>query len=433
LMRYKMRHLGMMARTPLGRMQMADGIWHRSWPLLRRVAFVYRRLLLRKTHLAVVSGTYGKTTTAHAVRAALGLPHDPRVSQNYLSSVARALLRISPFADYGVIEAGIDRSGQMQLYASMLLPDTAIITSIGTEHQRRTGGVEMTRSEKVQLLSRLAPDSAAILNGDDPHVRWMGGKTRGRVIYFGMGQENHVRAVRIESKWPEGTAFDVEVDDRTVPVFSPLHGRHMIYPILAAMAAGYCERINLSLVAERLRNFRPIYGRMQVVHSRGGMILICDDFKSSVETVESALDTLAATPAGRRIAVLGEIAELPASQGTVYRALGARLAAGCERAYIVGKNFQRYASGAARAGMPRSSLIDCGPFPIRALERLRQDLQEGDVVLIKGRYTQRLGRIALALQGCPVGCWISSCDCRSCNCDTCPMLATGWGNHPVVM
>jgi UDP-N-acetylmuramoyl-tripeptide--D-alanyl-D-alanine ligase len=432
-MRYKLRHLRMMARTPLGRMQIADGMWRRSWPLLRSAACIYRRLLLRRTRLIVISGTYGKTTTAHAVRAALGLPHDPRVSQNFLSSVARALLRISPFAAYGVIEAGIDGPGQMQLYTSMLLPDTAIITSIGTEHHRRTGSIENTRNEKAQLLSRLTPEGLAIINGDDPHVRWMGGQTRGRVIFYGMGEGNHVRANRIEAKWPEGTAFHVEVDDRAVPVFSPLHGRHMIYPMLAAMAVAHCERMDLSLVAERLRNFRPIYGRMQVVNLPDGVTLICDDFKSSLETVESALDTLAAVPARRRIVVLGEIAELPASQGTVYRALGARLAAGCERAYIVGKNFQRYASGAARAGMPRSSLIDCGSFPINVLERLRQDLQEGDVVLIKGRYTQRLGRVALALQGHPVGCWISSCNCRSCNCDSCPMLATGWGNHPVIV
>ena len=43
----------LMSRTPLGRMQSVEGVWLRSWPVLRRAASLYRRLLLRGTRLII--------------------------------------------------------------------------------------------------------------------------------------------------------------------------------------------------------------------------------------------------------------------------------------------------------------------------------------------------------------------------------------------
>lgn len=65
--------------------------------------------------------------------------------------------------------------------------------------------------------------------------------------------------------------------------------------------------------------------------------------------------------------------------------------------------------------------------------RVLQKLQPGDVVLVKGRDTQRLDRISLALQGENVKCDIRFCDARVYRCDSCPMLRAGWGNRKVVI
>jgi hypothetical protein len=60
-----------------------------------------------------------------------------------------------------------------------------------------------------------------------------------------------------------------------------------------------------------------------------------------------------------------------------------------------------------------------------AIELLRKDLRPGDVVLVKGRDTEKLERIALALGGTTVGCQVSFCDADE-RCMSCPMLARGW-------
>jgi UDP-N-acetylmuramoylalanine-D-glutamate ligase len=45
----------------------------RSWPVLREVARGYRRLVLRRTWVIVITGSYGKTTTQRAITVALGM------------------------------------------------------------------------------------------------------------------------------------------------------------------------------------------------------------------------------------------------------------------------------------------------------------------------------------------------------------------------
>lgn len=73
-------------------------------------------------------------------------------------------------------------------------------------------------------------------------------------------------------------------------------------------------------------------------------------------------------------------------------------------------------------------------FLLAAVELVRKDLLPGDVVLIKGRGSQRLARVALALQGRQVRCDIAACDAGAWTpCDRCPMLERGWDGLRVVM
>jgi hypothetical protein len=82
--------------------------------------------------------------------------------------------------------------------------------------------------------------------------------------------------------------------------------------------------------------------------------------------------------------------------------------------------------------MPASALTDAGYSVLDAVEALRDDLGPGDVVLIKGRDTQRLDRVALALAGRNVGCTIPVCGLKHTRCDQCPMLESGWQGIPAV-
>ena len=419
---YSWRDIPSLLSTSVGRKHLRIAALLRLWPLLQRMAMIYRRTALRHTRLVVVTGSLGKTTTARAVSVALGGTDQDVNGYNFKSGVALAVLKTPPWRRFAVIEAGIDGVGQMIRYATITQPDVAVVTCVGSEHNRSLGNLRDTRDEKVKILTGLLPGGVAILNGDDPNVRWMATQTEHRAITFGLGEMNDIRASHLTVHWPEGTHFTLHANGKAYDMTTRLLGRTMVYPILAAIAVALAKGFSLEQVLPPLQELSPTPGRLEPIRLPNGVLILRDDFKSSLETIHAALDLFSEIPAQRRLVVLGEVSEPPGSQGPIYRDIGERIAPIASRAIFVGGNFQRYAAGARRGGLPSSSMRDAQRSVLKAIEFLREDLRAGDVVLIKGRDTQRLDRITLALMGRTVGCDIDFCDTRVVRCGTCPKL-----------
>lgn len=424
-MKYSPKQLIDLLRTPLGRQQFVAGLRYRAWPAYAAAARVHRARLPATTRVVAVVGTFGKTTTSRAVRAAVGLDPVGHVSGNCWDHVARRVLAARARDRDVVIEVGIAGPGEMARYADVVRPDAVVVTSIGSEHRRSLGTLERTRDEKAHMVRALAPQGLAVLNGDDANVTWMRGETRARVVTFGLGAQHDVAGSDLRLDWPRGIELTITARGESARVTAPLFGEKMAYPLLAAAAVALDGGRPLADVAHDLARVTPASGRMQAIALPNDVWLLRDEHKSGQETFFAALDAFAEIPAVRRIAVVGDVAEPTNPQGPVYRAIGARLAASAHRVIVVGSMYRRVAGGARDAGMPREHLVEAGRDPHDALALLRAMLEPGDVVLVKGRDTQHLERIWLALEGRTVGCRLVYCDSRT-RCERCPMLERGW-------
>ena len=432
-MRYPLRDVLAMFATPAGRSQLWEGVIYRLWPLSSRLARLYRQTLARNTRVVAVVGSFGKSTTTRAVSAVLGVPPHRKMLFNAWSSVAFAILRIRPSQRHAVIEVGIAEPGQMKPYARTVRPDVTVVTSIGSEHGRSLGSLEVTRAEKSWMVRVLPKSGSAVLNGDDPNVMWMNDQTPARIVTFGFGEACDVRARDLRLEWPHGTRFRLVAFGRERDVTIRLIGRSMVYPALAAIAVAHLEGVPLNDVLARLELLPPTPGRMQPVALPEDVVVLRDDFKSTLETMHAALDVFGEVPARRRIVLFGDVSEPPRPQRPAYQALGERVAGIASRFIVVGNGLDPYYSGARRGGMAKSAIIDGGRSPQEAAEALRGILQPGDAVLIKGRDTQKLDRVRLILEGRRVACSIRFCNLRMMYCKDCPMLEAGWGNHRPTM
>ncbi len=431
-MRYSLRDLAALTQTALGRQQLRNGIRFRAWPLYQRLARRHRRRLAPGTRFVAVVGSFGKTTTTRATLAALGRDPETNDARNAWSAIARVVLATRPEDRHAVVEVGIDGPGQMDVYARMLAPDVTIVTTIGSEHGRSLGSLDNTRNEKAAMVRRLSAAGTAILNADDPRVLWMRSQTDARVVTYGFSAGSDVRGSDPRLVWPHGLRLTVETGGRRRTIQSRLVGEKMGYPLLAALAAAHAEGRDLEDAAADLEQLRPTAGRLEIGALPNGAWLLRDEFKSSYETVHSALDALETISAQRKTIVLGEVSEPPGSQGPIYREIGTRVARIATRAIFVGRNFRRYATGARAAGMPRTAMVDAGASWEAAVEAVRRDLEPGEVILVKGRDTQRLDRVSLALAGQHSGCMIKTCAAKI-RCAPCPMFASGWGKRRVVL
>lgn len=431
-MRYSPSDLFHLLRTPVGRSQLKEGLLHRGWPVYSRLAGRHRRALRGHTRIVAVVGSYGKSTTARTVACTLGADPNRVSARNSWSHVAQALLAVRPQDPYGVLEVGIDGPGQMAEYARLVQPDLVVVTSIGTEHHRSLIDLEQTQSEKAEMVRVLDADCLAILNGDDPNVAWMADQTRARVLTYGFSEWCDVVACQARLRWPEGMLFEVEAADERITIQTKLLGEPGIRAATAGIAAALGEGKTLQEAAINAASVDPSQGRLQLVPLANGAFLLRDEFKSSLETIDVALDVLAEIPTKRKLIVIGEVSEPPGSQGPIYRRLGQRMAGIAFSIVVLGDHRRRYAVGAKAGGMHPDRVINAGPDLAKAIDTIKEILQPGDVVLVKGRNTQKLERISLALLGRPVGCEIRFCDAKL-RCDACPQLESGWQGRRVVM
>ncbi|MEO8485875.1 MAG: Mur ligase family protein [Betaproteobacteria bacterium] len=432
-MRYRWRDIPLLFQTPAGRIQLREGLLFRLWPLSSRLAMLHRRTFARRTRVVAIVGSFGKSTTLRAATAALGIVATPTMLNNAWGSASRAMLRIRPGQPRAVIEIGISDKGQMRGYARMARPDITVVTSIGSEHHRSLHTLDVTRDEKAWMVRALAPAGTAVLNGDDANVLWMATQTRARVVTFGFGQRCDVRAVDARAAWPGGMRFRLVAFGKERDVALRLLGRHMVYPALAAVAVAHIEGVPLDDAIARIEALEPTPGRMQPVVLPQGATIIRDEFKSSIETIDAALEAFGEIPARRRMVVLGGISEPPEAQHAAYRRIGESVARVADRFIVAGRMFEDYRSGARRGGMDDACIIQGAKTPQALASQLAALLEPGDVVLLKGRDTERLARVVFILQGRTVRCDIRECKLRVVGCDECAMLERGWGARRVVM
>ncbi|MGH7856774.1 MAG: glutamate ligase domain-containing protein, partial [Candidatus Binatia bacterium] len=122
-----------------------------------------------------------------------------------------------------------------------------------------------------------------------------------------------------------------------------------------------------------------------------------DAYNANPASMVAALVALAAEPARRRIAVLGEMWELGSEAGRYHRETGRRAAETEVDVFVaVGRYADEMASGAADGGLS-AARVRRFDSPEAAAGWLRGELRGGDVVLVKGSRGARMEEVLRGL------------------------------------
>ena len=393
-----------------------------AWPIVYPAAWAWRRLALRRTRVVAVTGSVGKTSTTAAAAAAAGAPFDPDAA-NYGSFLAAAVLRCRPRRRWLVVEVGISRPGQMRAYARLLRPDVVILTAVGGEHLAPFGSVEALAREKAILPLAVGRRGLVVVNADDERCRAIGAQAVARVVRVGFAAGSDWRIEQARLDWPRGTSLRL-----AGPAGELAFPLRWIGPDLArcaafAAAAGVEAGGDGAAVAARLAALSPLPWRHEAMPLPGGAWLLCDAWKATWPSLQSALGVLEGIASWRRIAVLGGIEEPEGSQTAAYRRYGRLAAAAAQRILFVGAvtDYQRFGAGVRQAGPAAPALERCSDAAAAAAA-LRGELRPGTVILIKGRHSEKLGRVALLLRGEAVDCRLRRCPARGLRCELCSRL-----------
>ncbi|MBZ0167674.1 MAG: hypothetical protein K8I00_12780 [Candidatus Omnitrophica bacterium] len=397
---------------------------HRVFSIIIKLARVYRRVILRKPCIVAVVGSLGKTTATRAVWAALGGPIRQPSFSNYGSCLALNLMAVRPWDSHSVLEAGISRPGMMDANLYILKPHIAVVTSIAWEHFRSFKSLEDIRVEKVKMVRALPADGFAILNGDDPNVRWMATQTQAAVIFFGFDEKNDIRLLDFSYDWPQGMTGRVAYQKDVWEVRTRFFGRHFWYSVLAGLATAVVRKTDIRQALERIAALPPTPKRFESIYLDNDRMLIDDTHKGGLDSYWAALDALEQVHAKRKIVLFGDIEDPPGARAETYRDWGKRIGEVADMAlfYGFGADLIKARSSARQTGMkPENTLILKTDY-FELIQVLRGMIRPGDVILIKGRGSYRLQRVVLALQGRAVTCPLKICEVKVNTCGECPML-----------
>jgi UDP-N-acetylmuramoyl-tripeptide--D-alanyl-D-alanine ligase len=354
-----------------------------------------------------ITGSVGKTSTKEVVAAVLGQRFSVYRSPGNMNSeigLPLSLLEIEPGTEVAVLEmGGAYAFGELALLASIAKPSVAVVTNVYPVHLERMGTIEAIAQTKSELVEAVPENGVAILNGDDERVRAMAKLCQGRVITVGLGQDNDIRASHVKTKGLEGSTFWLHLEGEPLKLKVPLVGGHAVDLALAAIAVGHALGMHIS---EMLPGFDDpgIQVRLLVQPGPRNSRLIDDTYNASGPSMLSALGLLQELqPKHRRIAVLGDMRELGSATEHEHRVVGRRAAEVVDLLVTYGELARVIASEAAEVAEVDGRSLDVTSFDLdqrrELLDFLQAQLQDGDVVLLKGSRGLQMEEFVEALRG----------------------------------
>lgn len=329
-----------------------------------------------------LTGSAGKTTTKEEIKFALsrfGKVYATAGNHNNYVGVPLSLCEMDMDADYAVIEMGMSSKGEIARLTSYVQPDLALITNVYPMHIEFFDGFEGIAEAKAEIFEGLRQPGIAVINEDTNFASLLqqrAAEQGATIVKF--GRNDHYQG-KLEL---------------------PQEGEAQLYNAWATLAVIAALGLDTDKAAVALKDFGALPGRGKRHRLKlpdGGVFTLIDDsYSGQPEAMKIAIDGLAQTEtAGRRIAVLGKMAELGETSEARHIEIGEKLAAA-----------------------PVDVVVGVCPEMKAMLARLRSDqeahyfedkeglddflvnklLQNNDILLIKGaRYSSKLYQVTDAL------------------------------------
>jgi UDP-N-acetylmuramoyl-tripeptide--D-alanyl-D-alanine ligase len=348
--------------------------------------------------VVAITGSTAKTSTKD-ILAALCRPHARTVaaegSQNNEVGLPLTLCKLEPDTEVAVVEMGMRGLGQIAELCEIARPDVGVITAIGPVHLELLGTVERVAQAKAELIAALPPGGAAVVPANEPYLDPF--LTRADIAIHRFGEGGDV-SLSYFAAHEGGARLKVNAFGRPLTLEFSFSSRYNATNALAALAAYHALGLPLGKAGRGARHVQLSRLRGEEVALPDGGILINDCYNANPLSMIAALDHLAERAGERRkVAVLGDMAELGPGAASYHREVGAAASrAGVDALIAVGPLARGYVEGARGIATVRwAPTVEAG------LTALRRLLRPGDCVLVKGSRAMGLEAIGEAVAVVP--------------------------------
>lgn len=329
-------------------------------------------------YVIAITGSNGKTTTKNMMNSVLmrGFSNVYSTKGNFNNDIGLPLTILNMPLDtkWLVLEHGIMKKGDIHLLASISRPNLALVTNIGNSHLELVGSRENILREKLSIMDFFTEDDLLILNPFDALLE--------KEMEKGLKAKTP-DPLKLDGISSKDGYYSFNYDEMEINL--ALRGKHNIMNALLVIEAAKYLGISKEMIVEGLEAYEGEPMRFAEIQLQG-VRFINDAYNASPTSIIAGVETLLAMEAERHIAVLGDVLELGRHAEEEHANLASHRAINkLDALYTLGdyagligeqhKNSQHFTS-------------------LRALsDALKQDLKEGDVVLLKASRSIELERV----------------------------------------
>ena len=354
---------------------------------LQLMARQYRQLMFFP--VIAITGTNGKTTTKEMLVHVLSLQAKVVKTEGNLNNhlgVPLTLLNWPLDADFGVLEMGMNHSGEIHDLCTIAQPTHGMITNVGEGHLEFLKNIEGVAKAKAELLDALSQNGVGFINGDDMHLKPYH-KTASQTITYGFDPKLDVTGSIVDHS-DVGCAI-VEVEKNPYELQIP--GDHNASNALGVIAVARYFKYDWSVIKKGLESFDGYSGRLSVIQC-ASVWIVDDTYNANPTSMQAAILALAKMKhASRHVAILGDMLELGPDSEALHEKVGQVITeTGVDLFIGVGKDMKAAVEQAAGSDTIQSihyaSHEDC-------LAKLQSWLQPGDAILVKGSRGMRMENV----------------------------------------
>lgn len=328
-----------------------------------------------------ITGSVGKTSVKDladaAFRGHFRTKSNPKSLNNELG-LPQTLCNAPDGTEVVIVEMGMRGLGEIARLCDVARPTIGVVTVIGEAHTGRLGGLAGVAQAKGELVEALPATGFAVLYADQDECLALGSRTSAAVITFGRWAGD-VRADQIVLDDLARSRFVLRTPWGHLPVALQLSGAHMAVNAAAAATAALVAGVPLDEVVHGLEVASLSPWRMDVQRRGDGLVVLNDAYNANPTSMRAALDALASLGvSGRRVAVLGVMAELDDDGAARHRAMAD---------YALGLGLEVIIVGTDKYGLA----------PVLTPEPLLASLGPGDAVLFKASRVAGLEASAAAV------------------------------------
>ena len=393
-----------------------------------------RAIEKHKPTIVAVTGSYGKTSTKEAISVALGAKYRVRTAKKNFNneigvpltilgeqSPGRSVMRwlsllwrtrnVKEMPQVLVLEYGADHPGDIEKLCQLAPPSIGVITGVSPVHAEFFSDIDALAKEKATLVRVLPKDGLAVVNADDLKADAMSDQTSATVRRYGLSDRADVRgesialSTRLDDDFDPGEVFAITTADAFI-------GSHKVgslrlenaiggAPVLTCLAAlTVCDHLNVPMddaLAALNKTIHALPGRLRPLPGIKGSLVIDDSYNAAPAAMQHGLHVLKQFHPGeknidRRIAALGQMAELGVYDEQEHRLIGMKVAECADMFIAVGERMLLAVDSAKEAGMDPNA-VEWFATSEEAGRYLDRTIQQGDILYVKGSQSTRMEKV----------------------------------------